>query len=126
MARTKKKVSQGLGDSIEKITEATGIKAAVKLFSDVTGVDCNCEERKVKLNKLFPYNKPKCLNEDDYNYLTNFFSLKLNQITPLVQRDLSGIYFRIFGVNLESSNCPSCWRDYISQISKIYNEYASI
>ena len=123
MARPKKKVSQGLGDTVQKITEATGIDKVVKF---IAGDDCGCEERKVKLNKLFPYNKPKCLNEDDYNYLTNFFALKLNQITPLVQRDLSGIYFRIFGVNLESSNCPSCWRDYISQISKIYNEYASI
>jgi len=123
MAKARRKVSQGLGDTVQKITEATGIDKVVKF---IAGDDCGCEERKVKLNKLFPYNKPKCLNEEDYNYLTNFFALKLNQITPLVQRDLAGIYFRIFGVNLESSNCPSCWRDYISQISKIYNEYASI
>lgn len=123
MAKARRKVSQGLGDTVQKITEATGLDKVVKF---IAGDDCGCEERKVKLNKLFPYNKPKCLNEEDYNYLNNFFALKLNQITPLVQRDLSGIYFRIFGINLQSSNCPSCWRDYISQIAKIYNEYADL
>jgi hypothetical protein len=126
MAKARRKVSQGLGDSIEKVTEVTGIKAVVKLFADVTGIDCGCDERKEKLNKLFPYNKPNCLIEDDYNYLTAFFKENPNQITPLVQRDLSGIYLRVFKIHLESSNCPSCWRDYISQLQKIYNEYASL
>jgi len=123
MAKARRKVSQGLGDTIEKITEATGIDKVVKF---IAGDDCGCDERKEKLNKLFPYNKPNCLIEDDYNYLTNFFKENPNQITPLVQRDLAGIYLRVFKIHLESSNCPSCWRDYISQLQKIYNEYASI
>ena len=42
-----------LGDTIEKITEATGIKAVVEKASEITGKDCGCEERKEKLNKLF-------------------------------------------------------------------------
>ena len=49
-----KKKSKGLGDTIEKITEATGIKAVVKA---VAGEDCGCEERKAWLNKRFPYAK---------------------------------------------------------------------
>ncbi len=40
-----KRKSQGLGDSIEKLTEATGIKKAVELFSEITGLDCGCDER---------------------------------------------------------------------------------
>jgi len=120
MAKGRRKVSQGLGDTIEKITQATGIDKVVKF---IAGDDCKCDERKEKLNKLFPYNKPNCLIEDDYNYLTAFFKENPNQITPLVQRDLAGIYLRVFKIHLESSNCPSCWRDYISQLQKIYNEY---
>ncbi len=55
--------SKGLGDTIEKITTATGIKAAVKA---VAGDDCGCEERKEKLNKLFPYKRePECLTEQE-------------------------------------------------------------
>ena len=51
-----KKKSKGLGDSIEKITKATGIKKVVDKVSEVTGKDCNCGKRKDTLNRLFPYN----------------------------------------------------------------------
>tara|TARA_R100001510_G_scaffold57771_1_gene67639 strand:+ start:910 stop:1101 length:192 start_codon:yes stop_codon:yes gene_type:complete len=48
--------SKGLGDSIEKITKATGIKKVVDTVSKATGKDCGCKSRKEKLNKMFPYN----------------------------------------------------------------------
>ena len=47
--------SEGLGDTVEKITKATGIKKAVKF---IAGEDCGCDERKVKLNEMFRYKKP--------------------------------------------------------------------
>ena len=50
-----KKKSKGLGDTIEKITKATGIKKVVDTVSKVTGKDCGCGERKDTLNRLFPY-----------------------------------------------------------------------
>jgi hypothetical protein len=118
-----KRKSQGLGDSIEKLTEATGIKKAVELFSEITGLDCGCDERKEKLNKIFPYKKPNCLNETDYNYLKDFFATNPSQITPVIQRELSAIYKNVFNVNLEATSCASCWRDYIGEIRRIYNEY---
>ena len=52
-----KKKSKGLGDTIEKITKATGIKKVVDAVSKVTKKPCNCGKRKDNLNKLFPYNK---------------------------------------------------------------------
>ena len=65
MARKKK--AEGLGDTIESITKATGIKKLVKF---VAGEDCKCDERKQRLNELFSYKKkPKCLNEDEYLWL---------------------------------------------------------
>lgn len=42
--------SKGLGDAIEKVTTATGIKKAVDTVSKVTGRDCGCGRRKEKLN----------------------------------------------------------------------------
>jgi|TARA_B100001094_G_C17376731_1_gene415008 hypothetical protein len=48
--------SKGLGDTIEKITKATGIKKVVDTVSKATGKDCGCNKRKDTLNKLFPYN----------------------------------------------------------------------
>jgi hypothetical protein len=43
--------SRGLGDTIEKITKATGIKKVVEAITD----DCGCEDRKDTLNRVFPY-----------------------------------------------------------------------
>ena len=49
--------SKGLGDSIEKITKATGIKKVVDTVSKINKKPCNCGKRKDNLNRLFPYNK---------------------------------------------------------------------
>lgn len=48
--------SKGFGDTVEKITTATGIKKVVDTVSKVTGKPCGCKERKEKLNNMFPYN----------------------------------------------------------------------
>lgn len=42
--------SQGLGDTIEKITKATGIKKIVDTIAEAIGEDCGCSERKDALN----------------------------------------------------------------------------
>ena len=47
---------KGLGDTIEKITKATGIKKVVDTVSKITNKDCGCGARKESLNRLFPYN----------------------------------------------------------------------
>jgi hypothetical protein len=51
----KKNSSKGIGDSVEKVLKATGIdKVAKKILGD----DCGCDERKKKLNQMFPYARP--------------------------------------------------------------------
>lgn len=49
--------SRGLGDSIEKFTAATGIKAVVDKVSEATGTGCGCGERRDTLNRIFPFKK---------------------------------------------------------------------
>jgi hypothetical protein len=119
MARSKK--SKGLGDTIEAITEATGIKKVVEVFSEVTGVDCNCDARKEKLNKIFPYRKTECLNETDYNALGVI--LKKNELTPADQLIVSDIYFNVFNYRLQLSNCSSCWIGKIQELKRVYDEH---
>jgi hypothetical protein len=119
MARPKK--SKGLGDTLEKVTKATGIKAVVDKISDVTGIDCGCEERKEKLNKLWTYKKVECINDTDMVYLNDFFKVEHYQITIIQQTKLKAIYKNIFGVALEDTSCADCWRDYIGQIKKVYD-----
>ena len=55
----KKNKSKGLGDTIEKITKATGIKKVVNKVSEITGKDCGCAKRQDALNSFFPYNYNK-------------------------------------------------------------------
>lgn len=51
-------LGNGLGDTIDNFTTATGIKTVVKAVAKaVTGdEDCGCDKRKEILNDMFPYN----------------------------------------------------------------------
>ena len=51
--------SKGLGDSIEKITKATGIKTMTDVISKGLNVPCGCEGRRDALNTIFPYKNKK-------------------------------------------------------------------
>ena len=53
------KEDKGLGDTIERVTKATGIKKAVDYVSEKTGKDCGCAARKEKLNERFSYGNQK-------------------------------------------------------------------
>jgi hypothetical protein len=57
MENNEQEKSKGLGDTIAKITEATGIKKVVETVAKATGKDCGCGKRQDTLNRLFPYNK---------------------------------------------------------------------
>ncbi len=46
---------KGLGDAVEKVTKATGIKKVVDTVSKATGKDCGCGRRKDSLNRTFPF-----------------------------------------------------------------------
>ena len=118
-----KKQSKGLGDTIAKITEATGIDKLVKF---VAGEDCGCEERKEKLNKLFPYVKPNCLTEDEFKTLDEFFSLNTQQVTNVQQRDLVKVSNRVFNRQDQQTSCSSCLRDLVGKLKVIYNEYKEV
>ena len=49
--------SKGLGDTIEKVTKATGVKYVVDKVSKATGKDCGCAKRRDSLNRQFPFGK---------------------------------------------------------------------
>jgi hypothetical protein len=103
---------KGLGDSIEKITKATGIADVVKF---VAGEDCGCDERKEKLNELFPYKTPQCLKENEYNWLSSLYESESGVLSASNQKRLYKIYNRVFGTNKQGSGCTSC-------VIKVYNE----
>jgi UDP-N-acetylenolpyruvoylglucosamine reductase len=115
------KKSKGLGDTVEKITTATGIKKAVKWLA---GEDCGCDERKEKLNKLFDYQKPDCLTESEYVKLSDIFAKHTNTITPDIQVEILTIYNRVFKENASTTSCGSCFANNVyNKLKKLYAEY---
>jgi len=122
MAKQTTKKAQGLGDTIEQITEATGIKKLVKF---IAGDDCGCNARKEKLNALFPYHRPECLTEDEYNYLSESKVLDKNTIKPSEQDAILKIYNRVFHVSREPTSCASCLREIVIKMQQVFNEYTN-
>lgn len=112
------KKSIGLGDTVEKITEATGIKTLVELLF---GENCGCEERKDKLNKLFPY-ATEFLTEEEYLYLKEF-GFNQYSLTTDTQRELLKIYNRVFNQKRQPTSCGSCWIGIVNDLHKLYDEH---
>jgi len=113
--------SEGLGDTIEKITEATGIKKAVKFLA---GEDCGCDERKKMLNDMFRYNNPLCLNEEEYNFLTDVFTTKGSIISAGRVVRCINIFNRIFSAKQKATSCSSCFVSNVyNPLKKVYEAY---
>ena len=124
MGRPRKKVNQnpiGLGDTIENVLETTGIAKVAKW---ILGEDCNCDERKAKLNSLFPYRKPECLLKDEHEFLSEWFIEKRYTMKPTEQKRMLEIYNRVFTVNMQPTSCGSCLRDVMNKLEILYNSYA--
>jgi hypothetical protein len=117
----KPRKNSGLGDTIEAITTATGIKAAVDWFSEATGVDCGCDARKEKLNKIWRYRKPECLTKEEYDFIGTIKGR--NVITAAQQTEVNRIYNRVFNDNVQPTNCGSCLRGRVQELETLYNAY---
>lgn len=117
-----KEAVKGFGDTVEKITKATGIKKVVDTVSEALDVDCGCDKRKKKLNDLFPYIMPELLTEDEFEFLDLTFSNESNKIQD-PERILK-IYNRVFKDNKKMTNCSPCFVNTVyNKLKKIWNEY---
>lgn len=114
--------SEGLGDTVEKFLEITG---AAKVAKWLLGEDCGCDERKQKLNQIFPYKKPLCLEESEFKFLDEWFNRNTDRVTPIEQIELFKIHSRVFQVRNELTSCPSCVAERVNDLRKVYNQYKS-
>lgn len=115
--------STGLGDVVETITKATGIKKIVETFTP-DGKDCGCNKRKEKLNKVRFNHKPvRCFTEQQYNQWTEFINRDdKNTVTKQWQREvLIPIYSQLFARQLKPLSC--CLKPYIDNINRVYETY---
>jgi len=119
MGRPRKK-AVGLGDTVESILAATHVD---KMAKWLLGDDCGCEARKKKLNELFPYRKPECLEEPEHRFLKEWFEKNTDVVKPSEQATMLKIHSRIFKVRNEPTSCVPCLLDKVNQLRTVYNEY---
>ena len=109
---------KGLGDTIEKITEATGIKAVVKA---IAGEDCGCDERRDKLNKIFPYSKqPECLDPEDIEYLSTGV-LRKRTLNLQDREKIAEIHARVFNhkFDVPCTCSPKIWMQWMRELQEL-------
>ena len=120
---------KGLGDVVEAITKATGLKAVVDKVSEVLDIDCGCDERKKKWNSItltsikniFRTGKVNEINDEDYAELCSLFENGLpSVVTRDKQRVLYGIYERAFNIRKSPTSCAPCIRGTVNELYKLY------
>ena len=120
------KKSYGLGDDIAKFTKATGID---KLAKKVLGDDCGCEERRQKLNQIFP----------KFKNITQFTEDEIkiyDEVMPIVEKNqrlnreektiVNALYKGVFGQNPQWKSCSPCNKQIINNLKKVYEKSCKI
>ena len=115
------KRSKGLGDSVEKVLKATGID---KVAKKVLGDDCGCEERKKKLNKMFPYSRT--FTQDEMKIYEEVIARTKGTITREDQAIMFRLYNKVFKANKQTSSCGSCVQTTLAKLKKVYDNSCEI
>tara|TARA_R100000700_G_scaffold7290_1_gene10980 strand:+ start:1714 stop:2073 length:360 start_codon:yes stop_codon:yes gene_type:complete len=115
------KKSKGLGDSVEKVLKATGID---KVAKKVLGDDCGCEERKKKLNQMFPYSRQ--FTADEIKIYEEVMARTKGTITREDQAIMVRLYNKVFNTNKQPSGCTPCVRETLAKLKKVYDNSCEI
>ena len=115
------KQPKGFGDTIAKITKATGIDKVVKF---IAGDDCGCDERQALWNKEFKYKTVKCLNEDDYKFLTEFVNRRSSKVDYHDKTRLIDIYNDVFSTRENrETHCTPCVVSIVKNLKRYLAAY---
>lgn len=112
---------KGLGDKVEKVFEKTGIKSLVNF---IAGDDCGCDERKEKLNQMFPTLKPECLTEAEFNLLTEHKRTNKNTFRQAEQLKVLNIYNRVFHQRESPTSCGRCFNGKLNKLYELLDAYS--
>lgn len=125
-----KQAPRGLGDVVESITKATGIKKVVEVVSEALDIDCGCSERKKEWNKITldsirnifrSKNVVNEISEEDYAFLCDLFKDGVpGLITPQMQKDIHRVYKNAFNIRKDGTSCAPCLKGTLSELYKLY------
>lgn len=115
-----KSKSKGLGDKIAAVTKATGIEKVVKTFF---GDDCGCEDRRDRLNKMFPNRKINQMDEEQQTFFREVIQVKYRshaRLDKAVGSQFYKLYNDVFGVKKNRTSCASCNKGMYIELLKVY------
>ena len=118
-----KNKSKGIGDDIAKFTKATGID---KLTKTILGEDCNkCEERRKKLNQMFPnFKNIRQFTEDEIKIYDEVVpGIELRQRLNAEEKTIiTTLYNGVFGQNPQWKSCSPCNKKIMDNLKKVYEK----
>ena len=117
----------GLGDVVEKITEATGIKKVVEAVAEKLDADCGCDDRKEKFNKLKLWRRHNinCISEEDYNWYVGGEIGKRTRFNFEEQKRIVSIYNSVFNTKQKVTKCSPCFKRFIDNLNRYIEIYNS-
>ena len=124
-----KNKSKGLGDMIDSITTKTGIKKVVNKISEATGIPCNCEERKQKLNQMFPnFRNIRQFTEDEIKIYDEVVpGIELRQRLNAEEKTIiATLYNGVFGQNPQWKSCSPCNKQIMDNLKKVYEKSCKV
>jgi len=111
-------MSRGLGDTVEKVTQATGIDKVVKA---VVGEDCGCKERKDRLNKRFQYFS--LFNDADKKLWEEVLAPQMYEGAHWdvgTQGIVQDLYERTFRFRFKKTKCGTCVMERMEHLKQAY------
>lgn len=117
--------SKGLGDSIAKITKATGIEKLVKALVP----DCGCDRRQEWLNEKFPYRNRKTkqavtLTQEQAQRIENLAnSMKGQRVDRGQNAELFALHNEILGSGKRATSCSPCVKNALTDLLVIYEQH---
>lgn len=111
---------KGLGDAVEAVTKATGIKAFIEYLNG--GKPCEgCEKRKAWLNKVGK-RRPETMTLDEFKFIESVKDK--NRLDASEQIKLYKIHARIYRTPYQvPGNCGSCTKTKRDQLVELYKAY---
>ncbi len=112
---------KGLGDAVEAVTKATGIKAFIEFMNG--GKPCRgCEKRKAALNKLRFRTQPLALTEKDVQFIERIKDRKILRASETIE--LFQIHARVWRYRYQvPGNCASCVQTKYNDLIELYKAY---
>ena len=126
--------SKGLGDDIKKVLDKTGVTKVVDAITK--GKDCGCNERKEKLNDLFPRSVKavRCMTDDQLILYKNYReSRTLNIWYTEDIKFLTELYRWVFAISYNPKDfCLNCQGTAVKllkitkHLDSVYESYENI